>query len=147
MGYLNFTIERKMWREINNKGFSLDMPVATRDKLRKMLKLTETFDTKSIPHDRDSICREMGITAAEFAELQYLSRCIHTASLEELESSGDKLKSGTDIDKGAFQGCTCEAILLNLNVDLTPREKEVVTLRYGFDGVSRSLDQVGQSWA
>ena len=145
LGYLNFTIERKMWREINNKGFSLDLPVAIRDKLRKMRELTEKFDREITPHDKDAICREMGITAAELVDLQYLSTLMKTGSLDEMESSGDKIKSETDIDKDAFQGSTCEAVFLGSTVDLTSREKEVVTLRYGIgDGEIRSLEQVGK---
>lgn len=144
-GYFSFIIERRIWREINNRGFSIDIPVAIRDKIRKLRKITRDFDRKYMQENSDFICENMGMDTSEIQELLYLSLYMQSSSLDESASKGMEIRSEFNLDNEVWQKLQCNEFFQKLPAPLTTKERRVVILRYGIlDGEPRSMEQVGQ---
>jgi len=148
--YATWWIRRAIARAIINQGRTIRIPVYVAELINKVVKTANRLqqDLHREPTE-DEIAREVGLSSERVREM--LRVAVEPLSLEtpvgekDNSSLGDFIQSTnmptpTDVTQKLIRREEIDAILRRL----TPREREVVKLRFGLnDGRARTLEEVG----
>lgn len=148
--YATWWIRRAIARAIINQGRTIRIPVYVAELINKVVKTANRLqqDLHREPTEEE-IAREVGLSTERVREM--LRVAIEPLSLEtpvgekDNSSLGDFIQSTnmptpTDVTQKLIRREEIDAILKRL----TPRERDVVRLRFGLDdGRSRTLEEVG----
>jgi RNA polymerase primary sigma factor len=151
--YAALWIKQSIRRALSNQSKTIRLPVHVVDKLHKMhrasLTLAETLGRE--PSDAE-LARHLGISAAKAALLRTLG--VSPLSLDApIGDEDDSRFSDVIQDEGAltpYELLRVKTMRQEIRQHikyLTPREAEIVTLRFGLDGQEpRTLDVVGKKF-
>jgi RNA polymerase primary sigma factor len=151
--YAALWIKQSIRRALSNQSKTIRLPVHVVDKVHQLrrasLKLAETFGRE--PTDAE-LAKRLGIAPAKAAQLRTYG--VSLLSLDAPIGDEDDTQFGDIVqDEGALTPHELlgvktmrQEIRQHLKY-LTPREAEIVTLRYGLDGQEpRTLDKVGMKF-
>jgi RNA polymerase primary sigma factor len=151
--YAALWIKQSIRRALSNQSKTIRLPAHIVDKLHKLhrasLKLTETLGRE--PSDVE-LAKHLGISTAKAAQLRTLG--VSPISLDAPIGDEDDNRFGDIVqDEGAltpYELLRVKAMRQEIRQHikhLTPREAEIITLRFGLDGQeSRTLDKVGKKF-
>ena len=149
--YATWWIRQAITRALSEKSRLIRLPVYLNDAASKLRRLTREVDeVTGQPPSLSQVSARVGLPAEETARI--LKAMATPVSLEvSLGESGEGQFSDLLEDRSAprpSDGVTRELLLARLRAvlaDLPPREREVVTLRYGLDGGRvHTLDELGK---
>ena len=151
--YAALWIKQSIRRALSNQSKTIRLPVHIVDKVHKLhranLKLTETLGRE--PSDVE-LAKHLGISTGRVAQLRTFS--VSPISLDApIGDEDDSRFSDIVEDEGAFTPYellhvkTMRQEILQHIAGLTPREAEIITLRFGLNGKEpRTLDEVGRKF-
>ena len=151
--YAALWIKQSIRRALSNQSKTIRLPVHVVDKLHKMhrasLTLAETLGRE--PSDAE-LAKHLGIPAAKAAQLRTLG--VSPLSLDApIGDEDDSRFSDVIRDEGAltpYELLRVKTMRQEIRQHikyLTPREAEIVTMRFGLDGQEpRTLDEVGKKF-
>ncbi|MEM8778788.1 MAG: RNA polymerase sigma factor SigC [Cyanobacteria bacterium P01_G01_bin.49] len=149
--YSYWWIRQGITRAIATQSRMIRLPVHVTEKLNKIKRVQRKISQNSgRTATLEEISKEVDMTAAQVREV--LMRIPRSVSLEmkvgkEKDTELVELLESTDISPE--ENLISESLRRDLETlldDLTPREQEVVKLRYGFeDGISYSLADIGRT--
>ena len=151
--YAALWIKQSIRRALSNQSKTIRLPVHIVDKVHKLnrasLKLTETLGRE--PSDAE-LAKRLGISAAKAAQLRTLG--VSPMSLDAPIGDEDNDRFGDIVqDEGAltpYELLRVKTMRQEMRQHvkyLTPREAEIITLRFGLDGREpRTLDVVGKKF-
>lgn len=152
--YATFWIEQAVQRTIIDTGFVVRIPVHMVEKILRATKLDQNFQMQGVTvRERlDLIAAEMSTTADEVRNFFRLRDVYLNMISLDLPVGEDNDTPLADFipDKDNPLEDTVEILLLREQLDevlgtLTPREREILELRYGLaDGRERTLEDVGK---
>ncbi|MEI6511843.1 MAG: sigma-70 family RNA polymerase sigma factor [bacterium] len=148
--YATWWIRRAIARAIINQGRTIRIPVYVAELINKVVKTANRLQQElQREASDDEIAREVGLSVERVREM--LRVAVEPLSLEtpvgekDNSSLGDfiqstNMPSPTDVTQNLIRREEIDSILNKL----TPREREVVRLRFGLDdGRARTLEEVG----
>lgn len=155
--YATFWIKQAISREIVDKGFIIRLPVHVFEKISKVSRLDSRYDQEGYTYRErlTLIASELNCTESKVSELLSIrSQFLSLASLnvpvgEENETEfGDLIEDVESISpEDEFCKKELRDIIEKMLDDLTPKEKKVLRLRFGFDnGRSYTLEEVGKEF-
>ena len=151
--YAALWIKQSIRRALSNQSKTIRLPAHIVDKVHKLhrvsLKLTETLGRE--PSDVE-LAKHLGISTARAAQLRTFG--VSPISLDAPIGDEDDNRFGDIVqDEGAltpYELLRVKAMRQEIRQHikhLTPREAEIITLRFGLDGQeSRTLDKVGKKF-
>jgi RNA polymerase primary sigma factor len=151
--YAALWIKQSIRRALSNQSKTIRLPVHIVDKVHKLhrasLKLAETLGRE--PSDAE-LAKRLGISAAKVAQLRTFG--VSPTSLDApIGDEDDSRFSDIVQDEGALTPYellrvkTARQEIRQHVKCLTPREAEIITLRFGLDGQEpRTLDEVGKKF-
>ena len=152
--YAALWIKQSIRRALSNQSKTIRLPVHIVDKVHKLhranLKLTETLGRE--PTDVE-LAQRLGVSPARAAQLRTLG--VNPISLDApIGDDDDNRFSDIVEDEGAstpYEQLRTKMVRQEIRQHvkhLTPREAEIVTLRYGLDGREpRTLEVVGRKFS
>lgn len=143
-------IKQTITRAIANHGNTIRIPVYLTDMMNKLARAShclvrETGGTFT-PEETENV---FGLSPDKFRHLNYLRQFLSLDKPLGREGNGS-LKDIIEDTKGVFPGDTIDnrtlyASMVEMMALLTPREKKVISLRFGIeDGSDRTLEKVGE---
>ena len=152
--YATFWIKQRVERAIIDTGFVVRIPVHMVEKIRKATILDQHFQMQGVAvRERlELIAAEMNTTTDEVRNFFRLREIYLNMVSLDLPVGEDKETPLADFipDKENPLEDTVDILLLREQIDtvletLTPREREILELRYGLaDGQERTLEEVGK---
>ena len=151
--YAALWIKQSIRRALSNQSKTIRLPVHIVDKVHKLhrtsLKLAETLGRE--PSDAE-LAKRLGISAAKVAQLRTFG--VSPTSLDApIGDEDDSRFSDVVQDEGAltpYELLRVKTVRQEIRQHvkyLTPREAEIITLRFGLDGQEpRTLDEVGKKF-
>ena len=152
--YASWWIKQAIFKAISEQSYCVKIPVYVQETLSKFSKVKADLEKKSNrPVKNEDVAKEMNIGADKID--RYLSAFSKSISLEsEYElcngsevSFGDILideKANTEAD--VEQNALHESLVCMIS-QLKDREKDVVNMRFGFNGDERkTLEEIGNIW-
>ncbi len=151
--YAALWIKQSIRRALSNQSKTIRLPVHVVDKVHKLhrasVELTETLRRE--PND-DELAKRMGIAPAKVAQLRTYG--VTPTSLDApIGDEDDNRFSDIVQDEGALtpyellRAKTMRQEIRQHLKHLTPREAEILTMRFGLDGKdARTLDDVGKKF-
>jgi RNA polymerase primary sigma factor len=152
--YAFWWIRQAITRGIADKGETIRVPVHMQEKvsrLRKVIRVLLRFNDNKFPSLKQ-MADETGWSTDQIQFLLDISRTTHIPILtREKEDRGVSLidvlaDQSPEPSEVACEDEACELIQTVLQ-DLLPREREIITLRFGLDRVAeRTLEEIGQKF-
>jgi RNA polymerase primary sigma factor len=151
--YATWWIRQGITRSIAMQARTIRLPVHIVEKVNRIKKATRQLSQqlgRSPSEDEIAVAVEM-----DAEQLRFVRRAIQLpvsletpVGREEDTALGDLIQSkGDQPEQGVIKDLMCQDIEILLQT-LTPRERDVLRLRYGLlDGRSRTLDEVGQQFS
>jgi RNA polymerase primary sigma factor len=151
--YAALWIKQSIRRALSNQSKTIRLPVHVVDKVHKLhrasVELTETLGRE--PNDAE-LAEQLGIAPAKVAQLRTYG--VNPASLDApIGDEDDNRFSDIVQDEGALtpyellRAKTMRQEIRQHVKYLTPREAEIITMRFGLDGKEpRTLDDVGKKF-
>ena len=149
--YAGWWIRQAVRRALANQSKTIRLPVHQADKVARMRRVTQqmTLELGREPSD-DELAEEIGLSAEKIAALR--SSAIRPASLDARvgHDNGDTGLGDLIADENAedpseqFEEKDMREGIGTLIKALTPREREIIKLRYGLSGRSeKTLEEIG----
>lgn len=163
--YAWYWITQKIIRAFSKQGNVITIPTNINNEIGKMLNAEKELEQTLLrkPTD-DELAEKLNISRNELSLLKQnsqpqssLDEIVKTDSIaddykdEDIEDeSSDYLKNqivdeDIDVEQNAITSLTSEKLIELMNQNLTEREKDILTLRYGLDGNgAKDLSEVGK---
>ncbi|QUS59625.1 RNA polymerase sigma factor SigC [Synechocystis sp. PCC 7338] len=148
--YSYWWIRQGITRAIATQSRMIRLPVHITEKLNKIKRAQRKISQEKGHTPRiDEVAEELGMTPEQVREV--LTQVPRSVSLE-LKVGQDKdtelmdlLETDTQSPEDELMREALQSDMQEILLDLTPREQEVIALRFGFqDGVAHSLSEIGR---
>jgi RNA polymerase primary sigma factor len=153
--YATWWIKQAITRALADQARTIRVPVHVTEQIGKLMaasrKLEQTLGREPTPAE---LARELGVTEHRVNEIREIAQAQRTISLDVKvgdDSDSELMEFIPDNDtpelyEQAGRGLLREELELALGT-LTPREQEVIELRYGLaDGTPHTLEEVGEKF-
>lgn len=154
--YAYYWITQQMDRAVMNNGYVIRLPAYVYEKLNAISQIENSYITNNKSLDIDMLCNEVNITKQEyllinsyktnFSNLISLNSVINIDSDENYIELQDYIPCDYSIEDVVISDDLKMQILNLLNM-LTPKEKEILKLRYGLNGEEPlTLEAIGNKY-
>ena len=153
--YATWWIRQAIQRGIADKGRVIRLPVHVAEQEYKISRVKRTLDDKGMPSEPEDIARELDITPEKAKHLLKVGQSIVSLDKPVNGLSGDSGEAFGDFlpDKTTDTARAAEQVVMNevlekvLDKYLSPREAEIIRLRYGlYDGDQWTYDAIGKKF-
>lgn len=155
--YSYYWIIQYMDRALVNNGYMIRLPVHLHEKLNALFIAENNYSIKRIEVDIETLCQEVDITEDEYHLIDYYRKNYY--SFTSLNAIINQESDGSYIELQDYIPCqhiSAEDVIvfqslkdeLNQILDaLTPKEKDILELRFGLNGYSPStLESIGSKY-
>ncbi|MCH8321132.1 MAG: RNA polymerase sigma factor RpoD, partial [Acidobacteria bacterium] len=152
--YATWWIRQNMTRAIANQGRTIRVPVRMTETINELMRtwrdLLQEYGRKLTP---DEVAKKMGITASKVREIFNIAQ--DPISLETPIGAAEEQRLGDFIEDEGVPSPSEVVIGINFRDQetgvlraLTPREEQVIRMRFGIgDGSKHTLEEVGQRFS
>lgn len=145
--YATHSVKRAIYRSLSNKYRTIGIPAYLLDILVKMnRKIGECKALGFVPSDED-LASYLDVSVSKVIELKKTSESVISLHAEIGEDEDDYLLNMITSDDNVeeeYEKLDLSEEFENIFADFTPREVQVIKLRYGFDGTPRTLEEVAK---